>query len=51
MANFNFDQADVVELNTQESNEIDAGGVWGMVCKAVGYVLIAGSAYAESQGW
>ncbi len=28
MANFNFDQAEVVELNSIEITEVEGGGLW-----------------------
>lgn len=51
MTNLALENYEVSELSLQEANETDAGGIWGVAAKVVGYVLIAASVYADSQGW
>ncbi len=38
MTNFNFDQADVVELNSIEITEVEGGGIIGLVLTVAGII-------------
>ncbi len=38
MANFNFDQAEVVELNAADLSEIEGGGIIGLVLTIAGII-------------
>jgi|GEM_PF-4455355 hypothetical protein len=38
MSNFNFDQAEVVEMNTNELAELEGGGIIGLVLCIAGAI-------------
>jgi len=38
MTNFNFDQAEVVELKAAEMTEVDGGGIIGLVLTVAGII-------------
>ncbi|MFD2934830.1 hypothetical protein [Spirosoma flavum] len=51
MTNIALENYEVVEMNNEEVTEVEAGGLWGVVCKCVAYGLAAAAVYADSQGW
>lgn len=51
MTNFALENYEVVEMNKEESTEVEAGGLYGVICKCIGIALAAAGAYADSQGW